>query len=157
MANHDPATETLRQRAGLCWIEVPSDARRRSSQRQLTAVGNRDHPLIEATAAGDDFAEAREALGRLRAPRRSNSLVQTIRCRPLSVELSFCTNRLPPIFRAMSPPEIERRARRGQRDLAENGTCHKSKRCLNFAVGAIRSRHHRDSHRIHTVDERHRG
>src|SRR5260221_6538263 len=105
------ATETLRQRAGPRWIEVPRDSRRRSRQRQLTAVRNCDHPLIEATPAGDDFAEAREAIGRLRAPCRSDGLVQIIRRRPLSREFPFCANRLPPALCAMSAPELERRAR----------------------------------------------
>src|ERR1700722_4830273 len=112
--DYDVAPETLRQRAGLGRIEFPGGTRRRSREHQLAAVRNRDHPLIEARSARDDFAEAAETLGRMRTPHRSDRVVQVISRHPFSHQLTLCADGLAAAFGAMRAPEVERRARRAQ-------------------------------------------
>ena len=155
--NHDMAPETFPERAvSLAQIEFLQPGRR-CGHRQRAAFRDRNHPLVEAGPARDQFAEAAEPFVRRRTPRRRNRLVQVIRRRPLSHQLSLCLDGLAAARGAVDPPEFKRRARGGQRHLAENGARHKFKRCFKFAAGPICPRHHRDSHRAHAVDERRRG
>ncbi len=138
-------------------IEFLRDARRRSGQHQLTAVRNRDHPLIEAGSGCDDFAEAPEAIGRLRTPHRSDRIVQVIRRHPLSQQFPLCADGLTTALGAVRAPEIERRARRAQFDFNKDGSRHQLKQRFQFTSGAIDSRHYRDSHRTDAVGKRRSG
>src|ERR1700691_2908617 len=134
------APETLGQRAAtLAQLELLL-ARRGCGHDERTAVRDRDDPLAEAGAAGNQLAKAPESFIGPCALRRCDRLVEAIGLGPLAIHLALCTDRPPAVLRAMRAPEIKRVARRDQRDLAKNGPRHKFKRCFKFLARAIRAR-----------------
>ena len=154
--NHDSAAETFRHRAALAQIELRATGRR-GGHDEGAGVCDRDHPLVEAGAAGDEIAEASEAFGRARAADGCNGVVKLIPRGPLAPKIAPGADGLAATLGAVSAPEFQRGARGGERELAENGSRQKFKRCFKFSAGAICPRHQRDSDGELAVDEDRRG